>query len=106
MVVLALALVACEHYSPMKAKEKVLRQDLVVLRSALNLYTTDHDRRPQAMNDIVTGGYLRRIPIDPITGRSDTWVFDWSHDPKGPGIVDIHSGSGSISREGSRYSEW
>src|SRR5947208_13747329 len=55
------------------AKEAVLREDLRVMRTAINSYTVDKEKAPQSLDDLVTGGYLKAIPKDPITGRTDTW---------------------------------
>jgi general secretion pathway protein G len=81
------------------AREAVLRQDLFVLRSQLNQYAGDLHRRPQSLAELVAAGYIKQVPTDPMTGRNDTWVMDWSHEPKTPGIVDIHSGS-------RKYRDW
>ena len=81
------------------AHEAVLRQNLFVLRDGLSQYAIDLHRRPQSLAELVTAGYIRQVPVDPMTGRSDTWVIDWSHEPETPGIVGIHSGSRS-------YSDW
>jgi general secretion pathway protein G len=99
-------LCSCEDYPVTRAKEDTLRQELIVLRSEIKQYTSDHDKRPGAISDLVIAGYLKKIPIDPFTGRNDTWVPQWSTDPKQPGIANIHSGSQSFSRQGRRYSEW
>lgn len=62
------------------------------MRQLLNQYTLDHHRHPQSLDDLVTAGYLRKIPVDPMTRRSNTWVLEWSDDPKTPGIIGIHGG--------------
>jgi len=77
--------------SPRKAREQTLEQDLFTLREIVSQYTLDNHRRPQSLNDLVSAGYLKGLPIDPTTGRNDTWVVVWSHDPKTPGIVEIRS---------------
>jgi general secretion pathway protein G len=76
-----------------KMREAVVRNDLFEMRAIISQYTLDLHRRPQTMDDLVTAGYLKRIPIDPMSGRSNTWVVEWSNDPKMPGIVGIRSGS-------------
>lgn len=95
-----------ESYSVKKAKEAVLRQDLKTMRDEIANYIVDLQKAPQSMDDMIKGGYLRKIPSDPMTGRNDTWILQWSSDPKKPGIVNIHSGSQSISSEGTAYSQW
>jgi general secretion pathway protein G len=91
----AAVLVPCiSVHSPVKARERILRQDVIEIRALISQYTLDLQRRPQSIDDLVTAGYLKHLPTDPMTGRTDTWVAEWSSDPKMPGIVGIRSGSG------------
>ena len=76
-----------------RMRELTLQQDLFVMRSIVSQYTLDKHQRPQSLDDLFRAGYLKAMPIDPMTGRSDTWVIEWSDDPGDPGIEDIHSGS-------------
>jgi general secretion pathway protein G len=76
------------------------------MRAILNQYTLDLRKRPQSLNDLVETGCLRQIPADPMTKRNDTWVLEWSDDPKMPGIVNIRSGSNSVSSKGTGYHDW
>lgn len=89
-----------------QAREWTLQQNLHVMRGIINQYTLDKRRRPQSLNDLVEAGYLRQTPADPVTRRNDTWVLEWSDDPKMPGIVNIRSGSTAISSNGSAYHDW
>ena len=89
-----------------RARETVLRQDLYDLRRLIAEYTRDKQRPPASLQELVTSGYLKPIPKDPITGREDTWVVEASTDPKLPGIIDVHSGSRQISSKGDPYSAW
>src|SRR4051794_19900000 len=76
MVIIAtLAAIAIPMYlrNVQAAKEAVLREDLRVMRQAINSYTVDKEKAPQSLDDLVTGGYLKAVPKDPITGRTDTW---------------------------------
>jgi general secretion pathway protein G len=61
------------------------------MRSIIGQYTLDHHRRPQSLDDLVTSGYLKEVAPDPMSGRKDTWVLEWSDDPKSPGIIGTHS---------------
>lgn len=70
------------------------------MRAAIDQYTYDKDTAPHDLNDLVRAGYLRSIPVDPITNSSGTWKVT------APGITDIHSGSNAISSEGTPYSTW
>jgi general secretion pathway protein G len=92
-VLLAAAIfLPCYVTRPRESRERVLQQDLFTMRQILDQYTLDNHRHPQSLGDLVTAGYLRQIPVDPMTGRSDTWVLEWSDDSKMPGIVGIHGG--------------
>src|SRR5580698_3885042 len=60
------------------AKESVLKEDLHVMRNAIDSYTMDKQKAPQSLQDLVENGYLRSIPIDPMTRTAETWVADQS----------------------------
>ncbi len=97
--------------SILRAKESVLRQDLFTLRSLISQYTLDKQKAPQALDDLVQAGYLKYIPVDPFTGRNDTWQPEQedvtlSLDQNEPGISDVHSGSNQIATDGTAYSSW
>jgi general secretion pathway protein G len=74
-----------------KMRERVLRQDVLEFRALIAQYTLDLHKRPQSIDDLVNAGYLKHLPTDPMTGRRDTWVAEWSKDPKLPGIESIRS---------------
>ena len=80
--------------STRKARERVLRQDVIEMRALISQYTLDLHRRPQSIDDLIAARYLKHIPIDPMTGRNDPWVVERSDDPKTPGIVGVRSGAG------------
>lgn len=93
------------------AREAVLREDLYTMRNAIEQYTNDKNKAPQDLNDLVTAGYMTRLPMDPFTRSSDTWQpaqeeVMLSPDQTEPGISDVHSGSNQISTEGTPYSGW
>src|SRR5574340_1223365 len=75
-----------------KAKEAVLRENLATLRDALEKYYSDTGKYPASLHDLVTRKYVRRLPVDPITDSSDTWVIVPPDDPQKGGIYDIRSG--------------
>jgi general secretion pathway protein G len=94
-----------------KAKEAVLKEDLHVMRGAIDSYTVDKEKAPQSLDDLVQAGYLKSMPIDPITSRSDTWIVGQSNDlttiqETAGGIDDVHSGAQSVSSEGTSYNTW
>lgn len=112
-IILILMGVAIPNYqqSILRARESVLHNDLYVLRSAIDQYTLDKQKAPQALSDLVSSGYLKEIPKDPFTNSSDTWqvVMEDSLmaiDQQQPGITDVHSGSDKTSTEGTPYSGW
>ncbi len=93
------------------AREAVLKEDLSVMRAAIDSYTMDKQKAPQSLDDLVQEGYLRSIPSDPMTKSADTWVTDTSDalhslDQTEPGIDDVHSGSQETGSDGQPYSSW
>jgi len=93
------------------AREAVLKEDLQVMRSAIESYTMDKEKAPQSLDDLVQSGYLRAIPEDPMTHSTDTWVTDtseamYSLDETEAGIDDVHSGSQENGSNGQPYSSW
>ena len=114
MVVIGLlAAIAIPSYTHnvQRAKEAVLREDLYTMRSAIDSYTVDKQKGPQSLDDLVQSGYLKVMPKDPITDRTDSWVpvegdALITTDQTEPGITDIHSGAQQTSSEGTSYSTW
>jgi len=93
------------------AREAVLKEDLHVMRAAIDSYTMDKQKAPQSLDDLVQDGYLKVIPEDPMTHSKDTWVTDtsdamYSLDQTEPGIDDVHSGSQDAGSDGQPYSSW
>jgi general secretion pathway protein G len=94
-----------------RSKEAVLRRNLYTLRTLIDQYTADKLKAPQSLDDLVSAGYLRSIPKDPITDSNATWqvvMEDASLFPEQTetGIFDVHSGSTAMSSEGTAYNEW
>ena len=110
-IIIILAAVALPQYQKtiMHARESVLRNDLFTLRSLIDQYSADKGKLPQSLEDLVTAGYVREIPTDPITNQKD-WTIDTGEDPYstegGSGVTNVHSASTDISTEGTPYSEW
>src|SRR5271163_4303679 len=93
------------------AKEAVLKEDLHVLRTAIDSYTEDKQKAPQSLQDLIDSGYLKQIPVDPMTRSAETWVTDTSDalhtlDQTDPGIDDVHSGATDQGTDGQPYSSW
>jgi len=94
-----------------RAKESVLKNNLFTLRTVIDEYTYDKQKAPQSPQDLVSEGYLRQVPVDPMTQSADTWKIimeDASNtvNQSEPGIFDIRSGSDKTSLEGTPYSDW
>lgn len=97
--------------SILRSKESVLRNNLFTLRTVIDEYTYDKQKAPQSLEDLVNDGYLRAVPVDPMTSSSQTWKVVMedamaSVNQTEPGIFDVHSGSDKTSLEGTAYSEW
>lgn len=93
------------------AKEAALKEDLHVMRDAIDSYTMDKNKAPQSLDDLVQSGYLKVIPVDPMTHSADTWVTATDDtyadlDQTEPGITDVHSGSDEVGSNGQPYSSW
>jgi general secretion pathway protein G len=114
LIIAILASIAIPAYISLirAAHEAVLKEDLHILRGAIDSYTNDKDHEPQSLDDLVSAGYLKAVPQDPMTHASDSWVpvmDDGSiqgSDQSDPGIVDVHSGSEQVGSDGTKYSEW
>ena len=95
----------------MRSKESVLKNNLFTMRTVIDEYTYDKQKAPQQLQDLVTDGYLRAIPVDPITGSDQTWRVIQEDSMSAtsqndPGIYDVRSGADQKSLEGTPYSEW
>jgi general secretion pathway protein G len=88
-----------------RAREVVLRQNLASLRDSIDKFYSDRGRYPAALQELVQGRYLRQLPLDPISDRTDTWVLV---PPAGAttGVFDLHSGAPGTGRDGSPYASW
>jgi general secretion pathway protein G len=110
-IIIILAAVALPQYQKtvLHARETILRDDLFKMRSLLDQYAADKGKLPQSLDDLVTAGYLREVPLDPITENRD-WSIVTGEDPYstegGSGITDVHSSSTETSLDGRPYNEW
>jgi general secretion pathway protein G len=113
LIIAILAAIAIPAYtaSIRAAKEAVLKEDLHVLRDAIDAYTNDKNKAPQSLDDLVSAGYLKVIPKDPMTASNSTWVPSMddtlqSVDQTDPGMTDVHSGSDQAGSDGEPYNTW
>jgi general secretion pathway protein G len=94
------------------SKESLLRNNLFTLRNMIDEYTIDKQKAPQALDDLVSEGYLRSVPVDPMTGSSSTWKLIMeeataSVNQTEPGIFDVRSGSDATSPlDNTPYADW
>ena len=93
-----------------RSREAVLKNNLFTLRTVIDNYTYDKEKAPQSLSDLVSDGYLKKVPLDPIT-NSDQWKTVMEDATQAvnqsePGIFDIHSNSDKISLDGTPYSSW
>ncbi len=89
-----------------RSRETVLRQDLSVLREAIDKHFGDLGQYPDSIGALVERKYIKAVPIDPITATAESWTMVVSEDPDHPGIRDIHSGSDQQALDGTQYREW
>jgi general secretion pathway protein G len=96
--------------TPRKLRESTLKHDLQVMREAIDNYTFDKQRLPRSLQDLVEAGYLRELPIDPITLKRDwaSQIGDIPLNSKGTvnGIYDVHSNSGKSASNGTALNTW
>ncbi|HKQ97757.1 MAG TPA: type II secretion system protein [Candidatus Polarisedimenticolia bacterium] len=102
--------------TPQRAKEAALKENLYVLRNVIDQYFTDKGKYPDSLQTLVDDGYIRKIPVDPMTESDNTWVEEQAPgseqgadaDTGGDsgGVGDVHSGSDATALDGSSYSEW
>jgi general secretion pathway protein G len=117
MVVMAIIVILISIAVPfyqkaiIRAKESVLHGNLYAMRSAIDAYAFDKQKAPHDLQELVTDGYLREVPRDPITQRNDNWKIVMEDAGQAvsstdPGIFDVRSGSDKKSLDGSNYADW
>ena len=110
-IVIILAAITLPQYQKtiMHTREAVLRDDLRKMRGLIDQFAADKARLPQSLDELVSEGYMREVPIDPFTGQKD-WAITTGEDPNSlegqTGMTDVHSSSAEVSSEGTPYSEW
>lgn len=110
--ILAAIAVPIMREAPIRAKEAALKENLFTIRSCIDQYYADRQTYPSSLEELVSKGYMRKVPIDPITGQAD-WSLEYAEEEifeEGgetvSGIVDVHSSSNEISLDGTPYSQW
>ena len=109
MILMAVA-VPMYNQAIVQALESVLRSNLSTLRNVISQYTLDKQKAPQSLDDIVQAGYLRQVPLDPMTRQPNWEVVQedvmMAVDQQDPGITDVHSASSGTASDGTAYSTW
>ena len=94
-----------------RTKETLLKNNLFTLRTVIDEYTFDKQKAPQSLQDLVSEGYLKELPVDPVTGSNQSWqnvMEDASQavSQDQPGIFDVRSGSDKTGLDGVPYAQW
>jgi len=109
IVILASIAVASYQQIQLKARETILKEDLRQMRKMLDQFSADKERLPQSLEELVEAGYLREVPIDPITENAD-WDLEMGEDDVslsgGQGVVNVHSNARGEGSDGRPYSEY
>lgn len=109
MTIIALLLtVAVPRYfgSVDRARDSVLRENLATLRESLDKYYADNGKYPAVLDDLVSRRYLRKIPVDPVTGSAETWEAIPPPEGGEGGVFDVRSGAKGKARDGTEYATW
>lgn len=93
-------------HSTDRAKEAVLKQNLAQMRESIDKYYGDRGRYPDSLDDLVSKKYLRKVPPDPITDSTTTWLTVPPDEAGKGGVFDIKSGAQGSALDGSRYGDW
>jgi general secretion pathway protein G len=113
--ILATIAVPAMRTAPQRAREAALREDLFTIRSCLDQFHADRGRYPASLDEMVSMGYLRSMPVDPVTRSKDTWAVVYEEvspenqegqEQSSPGIIDVHSGSDQVALDGTKYADW
>lgn len=105
--------------TPRRAREAVLKNNLHAIRDVIDQYHADKGYYPPSLEALVDEGYFRKVPRDPISKSSETWVLEYDEpDPEfepaetdfsedgAPGVIDVRSGAEGLSLDGQSYAEW
>lgn len=107
IIALLLSIVTPRYFhSVSKAEETVLKQDLSLMREALDKYHADTGKYPDTLEDLISKKYFRKIPVDPITQSSTTWILIPPSSTEKGAIFDIKSGAPGNAKDGTAYADW
>ena len=107
IIALLLSLVVPRYFGGLtRAEEAVLKENLAVMRDALDKHYADTGRYPAALEELVAKKYLRKVPEDPITQSNATWIVVPPGDPQLGAVYDVRSGARGAGRDGRPYEQW
>ncbi|MEO6823635.1 MAG: prepilin-type N-terminal cleavage/methylation domain-containing protein [Nitrosospira sp.] len=112
MVVLAILMLLLTVAAPRyftgvdRAKEVALKQNLAVMREAVDKFYGDQSRYPHTLEELMERKYIRAIPVDPLTESTKTWIIVPPSDDTPGGLYDLHSGATGTAMDGSNYGDW
>jgi general secretion pathway protein G len=107
ILALLLTLAVPRYFSSIeRAKEATLRQDLNLIRESIDKYYADNGIYPKSLEDLVERKYIRKLPIDPITESTETWLITNPEPPLEGDVYDVNSGALGTAKDGSQYADW
>jgi len=107
IIALLLTIAVPRYYGSLdKSKEAVLKENLFQLRDAIGKYQADKGKYPESLESLAADKYLRKVPLDPITESSTSWVVVPPTDPLKSGVYDVKSGAPGKAIDGSEFSTW
>lgn len=89
-----------------RSKEVVLKENLYLVRDAIDKYFADAGRYPDSLQDLVAKKYLRKLPVDPVTESSETWILITPSDGRQGSVYDLRSGAAGAAANGAPYGSW
>ena len=89
-----------------RARESVLKQNLASLRDAIDKFYADRARYPADLQELVQQRYLRQMPLDPVTDRTDSWLLTAPAGQGAGAVADVHSGAKGVALDGTAYAKW
>lgn len=110
-IIIILAAITLPQYQKtvMQTREAVLKDDLRKMRTLIDQFAADKQRLPQSLDELVSAGYMREVPVDPFTGQKE-WQQEMGDDPNslegGTGLTDVHSLAEDTASDGTSYREW
>ena len=107
IIALLLSLALPRYFKHLEtSRETILKQDLAVMRDAIDKYHGDTGRYPDGLDELVSARYLRALPVDPITERADTWQIVAPSGTAAGEMYDIKSGAPGTAHDGTAYADW